>query len=531
MDGKQLQKLQTQPASTPSVERKGVPLLHFVHHCLSFDMQARNWIPKARQSGWTQRRTYCIIGQTLLLLLFTLYGWTDYSMPPSSAVALDQTYEKRIVATSTTRPSPGSQNVTHYASVADPSRAGSLPSAATNNGSKKAHVFGGPSNPIDILLNGKGKPTTPGQDPVVYPLESLNLSSATAYYRRGFWQRMDPVPIKHWNRSSARTCLFHESTTLEKWQRKIPHGVILGTQKGGTTALAYYLYNHPNIPYFPTKELRYFDEVLDQLPSTKTKAIFPTADTMSAAALLDFYHKEIIHPTVPLVKFELETKYAIDATPNYLFASDRVPQRLLCSAPWAKLVILLRNPVDRAYSHYHMQLQRDLKHPELRRPGQSFTSFEDAVDLDLAVLQETGVIQADQSPVKNPELEAKAWGTYTKLGVNSVVGRGFYSIQLKQWIEAFKDYQKPLDDLLVIPSERLFADPNATYQEIVHFLGLEPHQIPKYSKVHATTYRNPNMLPETRVKLESIFSPYNQELAGLLGNSWKGVWERTGEKE
>lgn len=361
---------------------------------------------------------------------------------------------------------------------------------------------------------------------IQYPLTALNFSSAERFYQRGFWQRMKPVPLDQWQfiRESTRTCTKDLSS-----QDRVPYVAMIGTQKGGTTALAYFMYNHPQIQYLPTKELHYFDEDIDQFPRNITLNSGTTLPSMSARQIHQDYQR-VIQQNMPNAK-RPPTKFVLDATPNYMFASDRVPQRLFCGCgDWIKLLVLLRNPIDRAFSQYNMQFHHDLKAPKSQRRGPGI-SFEEYIELDFMVLRETGVIPRDENQTAHgvsvsPEQEMEAWSTYTKLGLNSPIGRGLYSIQLRHWFAAMKEYKVAAEDsLLVLQSEQMKQNSNATFQKVIHFLNLSEHALPNYGTVHKTQYRSTTMNPQTRAKLQSFFRPYNQQLQAILGNSWKGIWE------
>jgi hypothetical protein len=124
------------------------------------------------------------------------------------------------------------------------------------------------------------------------------------------------------------------------------------------------------------------------------------------------------------------------------------------------------------------------------------------------------------------ETVVKGWATYTKLGLNSPVGRGSYSLQLQQWLQTMDLYHKPWSDLKVVPGERLLQSPNTTYAEILDFLELKLHSLAQYSKIHATQYRTPEMNPDIRTKLQAFYDPFNRQLRDLLSNEeWHGIWE------
>jgi hypothetical protein len=321
-------------------------------------------------------------------------------------------------------------------------------------------------------------------------------------------------PLDRWEAVSNTTCVRNATFQLEEWHFRVPYIILIGAQKVGSTALAYYLYNHPSIQYLPTKELHYFDEEMD-----KNRELQMIKGGIPAAKSLEHFQQKVLDERVPLEKFKFETNRALDATPNYLFASDRVPNRIFCTAPWVKLLALLRNPVERVFSHYPMQLNRDLAHPTTRC---GYSTFDEYVELDMQVLRETGVVQ-DWTSVEfhsfsgSPQ-EFQAWKTHTKLGLNSPVGRGLYAIKLRHWFQAMEDYGKPRSDLWIARSKQLL-------QDVLAFLGLKPHQVGNYGKIHATQYRTLGMAPETRAKLQAFYEPYNRRLESLLGSEWNGIWE------
>lgn len=360
---------------------------------------------------------------------------------------------------------------------------------------------------------------------VTYPLKAMNLESARKAYERGFWQRADPVPLERWEAVANTTCIPN-TVPLPEWKKRIPHVVMIGAQKAGTTALSYYLYNHPSIQYFPAKELHYFDEELDQNPQ-----ILTNGSGIDATKVLEYFHETIVGDMVPLAKFQFDQLYALDATPNYLFLSDRVPHRLLCAAPWVKLLVVLRDPVDRAYSQYMMQLHRDLTNPENRR---GYASFDDFIAMDMKVLQDTGVLprgfggwHQDSNHQGQPSLSVvdkswllsdqtrEAWANYTKLGVNSPIGRGLYCLQLMEWMEAMDRYHKPRSDLKVLSSQQLLDHTNETYADILRFLQLPPHSLYEYTKIHQTQYHETEMSQSTRQKLKAFYEPFHRLLKDL----------------
>lgn len=358
-----------------------------------------------------------------------------------------------------------------------------------------------------------------------YPLKSLNIaSSAEESFQRGFWQRAQPFPLNSFYSNVTCQVPMSSTTLRNEWQRRAPYVLLVGTQKGGTTAMAYYLYNHPKITYLPSKELHFFDEDMDH---------FPFQTDLNGSEILEAYQQNAVAKEYSLERLQTNLEaHILDATPNYLFASDRVPQRVLCACgPWVKLLILLRNPIDRAWSQYYMQVHHDLSASSTSTIGDRphILSFEEYIDLDLKVLHETGVLPKDgvslHDHAGSPQ-EFRAWQTYTRLGINSPLGRGLYSIQLRHWLEAMKEFEKPMSDLLILQTERMREDSQTVYQQVLKFLELPTHDLPNYDRIHETKYPPQTaMKPETRMRLQEFYRPYNRHLKDLLGSEWDGVWE------
>ena len=389
-----------------------------------------------------------------------------------------------------------------------------------------------------------------GNNKKEYPLKLLNISSAEEAYQRGFWQRTKPYPLHSFGKDT--TCnIPTDGSRIPDWQKRVPYVLMIGSQKGGTTAMAYYLYNHPSIPYLPSKELHFFDETMDQqLPSPTTKTDGDVIK-MNGPDILKAYHNTIAKE-VPLEKLQKESSklHLLDATPNYLFVSDRSPTRIFCACSTSpKLLALLRNPIDRAWSQYHMQLNHDIAavHADQKYNNESSSqqegpapmlSFEEYIDLDMKVLREVGVVlpnhhHDDTSFRKHSgsRQEFLAWKTYTKLGINSPIGRGLYSIQLRHWFQTMEEFNKPKTDFMIINTDDMLRNSSEVYTKVLEFLKLPYHGLKKYDLVHKTKYGStgsldlpPKMKAETRKRLEDFYRPYNTELKYLLGPEWENVW-------
>jgi hypothetical protein len=245
-----------------------------------------------------------------------------------------------------------------------------------------------------------------------------------------------------------------------------PDFVIIGTQRGGTTSLHAYLRTHPNIQTPAKKEIHFLTDRFER----------------GAAWYIGQFPAAV--PVGTLVG---------EATPYALF-HPRAPQRLRDVAPEARAIVLLRNPADRAYSHYLHERAR----------GHESLSFEDAI------AAEPERLQGLEGLLASGELIAS--DTHKRA---SYVERGRYTRQLERWFSFF-----PREQMLILPSEDLYTKPAAATERVTDFLGLPPFTVDAFSKHNATA--GPPMQAETRQKLMREFADDHQRLTELLG--WDPGW-------
>jgi hypothetical protein len=179
-----------------------------------------------------------------------------------------------------------------------------------------------------------------------------------------------------------------------------------------------------------------------------------------------------------------------EASPSYLF-HPLGPQRVRELIPDAKLVALVRNPVDRAFSHYQHEVAL----------GREPLTFEDAL-----AAEDERLRGEEQRMVAEPRYFSHPWWNYTYRA------RGRYAEQLERWLDVF-----PREQLLVVPSEDLGSDPDGTYGRVLEFLGAPPHRLGSYPRVFERQYEP--MRPETRRGLAEEFAEPNRRLYALLGRN------------
>jgi hypothetical protein len=211
----------------------------------------------------------------------------------------------------------------------------------------------------------------------------------------------------------------------------------------------------------------------------------------------------------------------MESSPRYLLNSDRIPHLIMCTVPWVKLLVLVRNPIERAESQYRYL-------DEARRANdQPMVDWQTWVDDDLRLLTEAGVFTA-----RTRVEERLAWKRYQRRpNSNMIIGRGLYVLQLLDYYETMDAYKKPRSDMLVLQSERFRRHQQSDYNIVLKFLDLPPHALENVTgNVHATQHKHESTstMPDSiKEYLKQIYQPYNERLYELLGWRKDLRWDET----
>jgi hypothetical protein len=244
--------------------------------------------------------------------------------------------------------------------------------------------------------------------------------------------------------------------------RPLPDFLVIGAQKAGTTALYAYLRRHPAITGPSWKEVSFFDRHYAR-GEAWYRGNFPN-------------------------RLRARGKLVGEASPSYLF-HPLGPARVRELVPEARLVALVRNPVDRALSHYNHEVAL----------GRETLSFEEALDAE-----EERLRGEEERLLADPRYFSREWWSHT------YKARGRYAEQLERWLAVF-----PPEQLLIVPSEDLLGEPEATHARVLRFLGAPPHRLESYPRVFERQYEP--MRPETRERLAAEFEEPKRRLYELLG--------------
>ncbi|MES1024743.1 sulfotransferase domain-containing protein [Gloeocapsa sp. BRSZ] len=286
------------------------------------------------------------------------------------------------------------------------------------------------------------------------------------------------------NIQNHSTNLFFTANLASNSFRILPTFIIIGGMKCATTALYTYLTEHPNIISAFRKEVHYFD--------------------LNYHKGLEWYRSHFPLCTNSVLRNYSSSKIITGEASPYYMLYPHAPKRVAKLLPDVKLIAILRNPIDRAYSHYRHQL----------RLGKESLSFEEAIE------KEAERLEGELEKIMHDE-------TYTskkKYGYYSYLLRGIYIDQLKNWFRFFKKEQ-----MLILKTEDLQENPSEIYNKVIDFLELPYYELKRYEKIYVTTKKkaiNSGRLEfsgiekNVRRKLLDYFEPHNQRLYQYLGTDF-----------
>lgn len=256
--------------------------------------------------------------------------------------------------------------------------------------------------------------------------------------------------------------------------RAMPDFLIIGAQRAGTTSLHRYLLASPAVvPPRLTKGVHYFDVSFDR-SFAWYRSHFPTRARMRRAAA---------RTGGPAVTGE--------GSPYYLFhplAADRIAAAL----PEVKLLVVLRDPVTRAWSHYHHEVAR----------GFETLPFADALDAEPARL--AGEVERMRADVRYVGFSHQH---------HAYVGRGRYLEQLLRYERVVA-----ADQMLVLETTELRDDAQAACDRVADFLGIPQWSLPVATRHNTRSY--PQMPAGLRERLARAFADDNERLFAHLGVRW-----------
>lgn len=314
--------------------------------------------------------------------------------------------------------------------------------------------------------------------------------------------RDDPLARQH----GPRVLLDRGLATVQGRGHVLPDFIILGAARAGTTGLLNQLRPHPGVLFCAREELHYFDvEGRWSLGPGSYRRKFPTRDAKKAAKRAG---------RGPAISGE--------NSPFYL-AHPYAPERVKATVPKARLIALLRDPTDRAISHWNWRWNRQ----------QEIRPFAEVVEEELRLLADVppgGAMPAGTGGLgKATGVKARS-AAYARVGNDertqrnrAYLARGIYQEQLQRWHALF-----PREQLLIVVSERYYADPAGELARVWSHLGLPPGPPPEPATKNAR--RNKEALdPAVVARVRAFFQPHNAALEAYLGEPMGWDASPTGE--
>lgn len=255
-----------------------------------------------------------------------------------------------------------------------------------------------------------------------------------------------------------------------------PDFLVIGAKRGGTTSLFGYLLQHPSL--------------LGLFPQPRGRK--STDHFFASERHGDRWYRSHFHTRRYRARVGRRTgdrALGGEASPYYLW-DPRIARRVHACYPSVKAIVLLRDPVERAWSHYRERTEN----------GVEPLAFQDALAAeDARTAGELARMRAD------PGYHSRAHDWY------SYRARGVYLPQLRNWLSVF-----PADQLLVLRSEDMYADPQAAFDQACRFLGVGAHVLPDRRPRNTGRTRAP--VPEScRRELAEFYAPHNRALEAFLG--------------
>ena len=261
--------------------------------------------------------------------------------------------------------------------------------------------------------------------------------------------------------------------------RPMPDYLIIGSKRGGTTSMYKYLLRHPNIiPMWPgvenAKKTHFFDQNFHR-GTDWYRAHFPTELQRSRVAR---------RTGAPALTGE--------AAPYYSF-HPLVAGRVHDTIPGVRLIMLVRNPVDRIWSHHHERVYN----------GTEPLSFREALDA------EEGRLAGEEARILREP------GYYSERhDFCSYLARGRYLEHLEPWLDMF-----PAEQIHIVRSEDLYREPHHALAAAFAFLGVP--ETPSLVPHRFNEIRSSQMPEAERERLAEYYAPHVDKLQQRLGRDFE----------
>lgn len=269
----------------------------------------------------------------------------------------------------------------------------------------------------------------------------------------------------------------------------LPSFYIIGERKCGTSSLFRYLCNHPQVVPGRLKEPNFFIQEEQEIQKNWSKYLdnFPTQESKTSMLKWPELNDDGVLFEEKIVFQIGEEVITGEASANTMVDVD--PEKLKRFLPDLKLIIILREPVERTYSHYRMFARFQ---QEGRSLGMNLMPFSEMIDWEIAVIK-----SGSPSPFVYPSR---------------------YYETIRPWIETYGN-----DQVLVLFLSELLKQPARVMNQVFKYLGLPEFLQPEYGQYNVAP---PTSLPpEAAERLKAYFNPYNELLFQYLRRENHWVYE------
>lgn len=250
-------------------------------------------------------------------------------------------------------------------------------------------------------------------------------------------------------------------------ENALPSFLIIGAMKCGTSSLYHYLSQHPQIVEATKKEVHYFD-FNNELGLPWYRSHFPNQQTL-----------------------KIQNAITGEASPEYMYHPRAAAQCHLL-LPKAKIIVMLRDPVERTFSQYS----------HYKRFGEESLSFEEALEKESERLE---------GAYENYLLDRYYWNwNYFKYGYQA---KSRYFEQLVPWFRLYGE-----SSIMVINSSDFYAHTRKITNKVFNFLNLDEYTLDNYPNMFESKKSSINN--ETRTKLTNYFREHNENLYQLIGQNF-----------
>jgi|ETNmetMinimDraft_5_1059913.scaffolds.fasta_scaffold30479_2 hypothetical protein len=287
-------------------------------------------------------------------------------------------------------------------------------------------------------------------------------------------EKIRPSLMKHKSLYSTLKFSYQIFSQLTSSMHTLPDFLIIGAAKSGTTSLFEHLIKHPSV--FP--------------PLAQQPNFFTTHYQNGESWYRSYFPLTITKNLTQNIK---KQKFLTGEASTQYYWYPHAPERTKLLLPNAKIILLLRNPIDRSYSQYQM---------EFNKGNEELSFFEDAIEVENKRIEDEYKKMLDNKNYYSKQ--------YT---IQSYLTKSIYVNFIQDWFKYF-----PREQFLFLNSDEFDSDTSKVYKKTLNFLELPEIDLKKYEVYREAKYSEMN--PNTRKKLSDFFKPHNEKLYKLIGENF-----------